>query len=349
MRINGPATSRGWQSSQKIAVLPANNFLVIDPRTFKADIDRRPFKIGHHLAGHPLLELPRLVRLAETLAPARGVSSVLYFRADHAINQVDQTSATDSGRLPQGRPQRTFVDRNLERPALSAEETVAQIESCNAWMQLRDVGVDPEYGELLNAIMSEFAGYAGARTPGITDVRADIFVSSPGATTPFHLDEEHNFLLQVRGTKRLSIANGSDPSVLNEAQLADFYRGNGELAPYAPHLEERSAHVELAPGEGVHIPPCYPHWVKNGDAVSISFGILWQSDVTAARRQLYRTNDWLRRLGMRPRSPGTAPKLDALKVAPFRVKRVATRALKAQWSKIVGRSGEAKRSGDAVR
>jgi Cupin-like domain len=259
------------------------------------------------------------------------VSSVLYFRADHAINQVDETATAGSGG-----PQRTFVNRNLERPALSAEETVARIESCNAWMQLRDVGVDPEYRELLHTIMAELAAHAGATTPGITDVRADIFVSSPGATTPFHLDEEHNFLLQVRGSKRLSIADGSDRQVLSEAQLADFYRGNGELAAYAPQLEERSVHVELGPGEGVHIPPCHPHWVKNGDAVSISFGILWQSDVTAAKRQLYRTNDWLRGIGLRPRSPGAIPQIDALKVAPFRLKRLATRALKEQWSRIVG-------------
>jgi hypothetical protein len=331
MRITGPAASRGWQSSHNTGDVPANNLLIIDPKTFEDGINRKPFKIGHRLVGHPLLALPRLVRLAETLAPARGASSVLYFRADHAINQVDAKSGTASGRT-----QRTFVNRNLERPALSAEETVAQIESCNAWMQLRDIGVDAEYAELLNMIMSELAVYAGGSTPGISDVRADIFVSSPGATTPFHLDEEHNFLLQVRGTKRLSIADGSDPRVLSEAQLVEFYRGEGELAPYAPHLEELSAHVELTPGEGVHIPPCHPHWVKNGEAVSISFGILWQSDVTAAKRQLYRTNGWLRRLGLQPRSPGAMPSLDALKVAPFRLKRRATRSLKQQWSKIVG-------------
>lgn len=328
--------------------VPGNNLLLIDPTLFQANIDRKPFKIGHRLASHPLLELPRLVRLAEKLSPTRGVGSILYFRADHAINQVDeraqpkkgeergQEKGQEKGRVNGQAPQRTFVERNLERPPLSAEETIAQIESCNAWMQLRDVGVDAEYGALLNALMEELAEQAGRLTPGITNTRADIFVSSPGATTPFHLDEEHNFLLQVRGTKRLSIANGSDRSVLSEAQLADFYRGNGELAPYAPELEERSDHVELRPGEGVHIPPCYPHWVKNGEAVSISLGILWQSDETAAKRQLYRANDWLRRMGLRPRAAGAVPALDALKVAPFRLKRVATRALRAQWRRIAG-------------
>lgn len=336
MRFNGPAVSRDWQSSHKTPGVPGNNLLVIDRQRFRANLDRKPFKIGHRLTSHPLLELPQLVRLAAKLSPTRGVGSILYFRADHAINQVDPSAGPQNGHAKGQAPQRTFVERNLERPPLSAEETIAQIESCNAWMQLRDVGVDAEYGALLDAIMAELAEAAGASTPGISNVRADIFVSSPGATTPFHLDEEHNFLLQARGSKRLSIADGSDRSVVSEAQLADFYRGNGELAPYAPRLEERSDHVELHPGEGVHIPPCYPHWVKNGDAVSISLGVLWQSDATAARRQLYRANDWLRRLGLRPRAPGSAPALDALKVAPFRLKRLATRSLKAQWHRLAG-------------
>jgi hypothetical protein len=336
MRINDLADSdsRDPHISQRVPHVPENNLLLIDPRSFRDNLDRRPFKIGHRLEDHPLLQLPRLVRLAERLSPTRGVGSILYFKADHAVNQVDGGGYGSKTSPPGGKPQRTFVARNLERPALSAEETIAQIESCNAWMQLRDVGADPEYASLLRALLDELGGYTRGLTPGVRGARADIFVSSPGATTPFHLDEEHNFLLQVRGSKVLSIADGSDRSVLSEPQLVEFFRGDGELAPYAPHLEERSTHVALAPGEGVHIPPCFPHWVKNGGAVSVSLGILWHSDVTAARRQLYRVNAWLRRLGLRPRSPGETPALDALKLAPFRLRRAAARTLGAGWHRL---------------
>ena len=147
------------------------------------------------------------------------------------------------------------------------------------------------------------------------------WVSSPGATTPFHLDEEHNFLLQIRGSKKLSIANGFDPAVLDRSCLSLYFRGNGELVPFSEHLGQHSVHVDLLPGEGVHIPPCFPHWVQNGDAVSISLGILWYSDVTARRRYLYRVNGWMEQAGLKPAAPGDRPMSDAIKALPQTIKR----------------------------
>lgn len=289
---------------------PANGspapLLCLDEDLFAAYFDRRPFKITHNLVKHPLLQLPRLVELARVLA-----APILYFHADHAINQVDAASPA----------RRTFVDRGLARPELSAVEAIARIESARAWMQLRDVGSDPEYAALLREIIEEFRASSERIAPGIHGCRADIFVSSPGAITPFHLDEEHNFLLQVRGSKKLSIANGFDPAVLKKEHLRSYFQGNGELAPYADHLEQNSVHVDLGPGEGVHIPPCHPHWVQNGPEVSISLGILWLSDVTASRRALYRMNDWLERAGLKPSLPGEKPLGDAVKVVPHRLKR----------------------------
>jgi hypothetical protein len=288
------------------------SILSLDQDLFDAHFDRYPFKLQHRLCNHPLLGLPRLVQFARE----RG-SGALYFRGDHQINQVDET----------GGEKRTFIDRELARPTLSAAETVAQIESCNAWLQLRDVAADPEYARLLAEIIEEFRPYAERVAAGLSAPRADIFVSSPGATTPFHLDEEHNFLLQIRGSKRLSIANGFDPEAVAPGTLRDFFHGNGELARYSEHLEQHSVHVNLAPGEGVHIPPCHPHWVQNGSELSISLGILWFSDVTARRRHLYRVNGWLERAGLRPAEPGAQPGLDALKALPVTLKRRWRRAL----------------------
>ena len=294
------------------------HLLDVDQDMFDAHFDRYPFKLQHHLSGHPLLQLPRLVELAQQ----RG-GDALYFRGDHQINQVDGTADT-------GGAKRTFMDRKLERPKLSASETLAQIESCNAWLQLRDVGANAEYAALLDEIIREFRPYAERVAPGLSVPRADIFVSSPGSTTPFHLDEEHNFLLQIRGSKRLSIADGFDSAAVAPGTLRDFFHGNGELARYSAHLEEHSVHVDLGPGEGVHIPPCHPHWVQNGAAVSISLGILWFSDVTARRRHLYRVNGWLERAGLKPPEPGALPALDAALALPVTLKRRLRRALGAR-------------------
>jgi Cupin-like domain len=282
------------------------NLLLLDDDLFTAHFDRYPFKIAHNLVGHPLLQLPRLIQLASSLS-----QPILYFRGDHSINQVDTGSDA----------KRTFVDRNLARPELTPVETLAQIESCRAWMQLRDVGADPEYAALLEQIIEEFRTPSERVASGLSAPRADIFVSSPGSTTPFHLDEEHNFLLQIRGSKKLSIADGFNSEVLSSERLRAYFRGSGELTPYSGHLEQHSVHVDLRPGEGVHIPPCHPHWVQNGDEVSISLGILWFSDVTARRRHLYRVNGWLERAGLHPSVPGDSPVSDSIKSLPLMVKR----------------------------
>jgi hypothetical protein len=283
--------------------------LTLDRAMFKAHFDRRPFKIKHNLIGHPLLQIPRLIQLAQALG-----GPILYFKGDQSINQVDPTAGPSA-------PKRTFIERSLARPALSATETLAQIESCRAWMQLRDVGVDPEYSALLDKIVEELRPASEVVARGLSAPRADIFVSSPGAITPFHLDEEHNFLLQIRGSKTLSIADGFNPEVLAPESLRGYFSGDGELAPYSQHLEQNSTHVNLSPGEGVHIPPCFPHWVRNGDEVSISLGILWYSDVTARRRYLYRINARLERVGFRPSAPGANHVTDAIKALPLIAKR----------------------------
>ena len=282
------------------------NLLTLDEALFREHFDRHPFKIRHRLVEHPLLQLPRLIELARSLG-----HPILYFRGDHAINQVDAGSGE----------RRTFVDRNLARPDLSPVEVLAQIESCRAWMQLRDVGADPDYAALLNEIIEEFRGPSELVAAGLSAPRADIFVSSPGSTTPFHLDEEHNFLLQIRGSKKFSIADGFNPAVLEPERLRAYFQGSGELAPYSEHLEQHSVHVDLGPGEGVHIPPCHPHWVQNGNEVSVSLGILWFSDVTARRRHLYRVNNWLERVGLHPAPPGNSSLGDSIKALPLLMKR----------------------------
>ena len=209
----------------------AKGLLQLDPTTFAADFNRRPFVIRHGLTVHELFALPRLARLAADLSRAGASGSVLYFRADHAIDQA-YPRAGDA--TPAGAAKRTFVSRNLERPELSPEDVVEQIESCNAWMQIRNIGADPEYAALLESLLAEIRPLAEPLASGTCDARADVFVSSPGATTPFHLDEEHNVLLQIRGSKRISIADGSNRAVLGEDDLDAFYRARASWPPGRP-------------------------------------------------------------------------------------------------------------------
>jgi hypothetical protein len=87
--------------------------------------------------------MPRLADLA------RSVSlPILYFNANQRINQVEVAAGPDAAK-------RTFFDRKFDRPVQSAVDTIAQIESCSAWVQSRDVGADPEYAALLKTLATE--------------------------------------------------------------------------------------------------------------------------------------------------------------------------------------------------
>src|SRR5262245_33573324 len=98
----------------------------------RASFGRVPFALSHRLAGHPLLELPRLAKLAQELPQAQ----VEY-------NPGDVPVSLDPKRTP--------------RNGLSPEETVRRIEECKSWLVLKNPGIFPEYAELLEDCLEEIA------------------------------------------------------------------------------------------------------------------------------------------------------------------------------------------------
>ena len=51
-----------------------------------------------------------------------------------------------------------------------------------------------------------------------------LFITAPAANTPMHFDPEHSFLLQVRGTKHVSVAAFEDDAV-RQRELDRYYDG----------------------------------------------------------------------------------------------------------------------------
>ena len=265
----------------------------VDRRVATAYFDRKPFHVGHALCRHPLFALPRLMELARSLPEA----FVEY----------------NGGALPVGaRPEET------PRTGLSPEETVRRIAECGSWMVLKRVEQDGEYGELLDRCLDELAERAGPALPRMQRREGFIFLSSPGAVTPFHLDPEHNFLLQVRGSKTVSMWDRDDRFVLPDAELEKFYAAFVHRnLPWQDIFQTTAWTVPLQPGQGLHFPVAVPHWVKNGPEVSISFSITFRSDDSERRALVYRANARLRKLGLSPRPPGESIILDRTKRAAF--------------------------------
>jgi hypothetical protein len=265
----------------------------IDREVFAAYFDQKPFHVRHGLSGHPLFALERLMELARRLP--------------------DEFVEYNAGALPVGvRPEET------PRTGLSPAETVRRIAECGSWMVLKRVEQDPGYAALLDRCLDEVAAQAGAAVPPMKERQGFIFLSSPNAVTPFHLDPEHNFLLQIRGSKSVSVWDRADRLVLPETELEKFYDAfEHRNLRWRDVFQTTAWVVPLKPGQGLHFPVAVPHWVQNGPEVSISFSITFRSDASERRALVYRANAKLRRLGFSPRPPGRSILLDSTKSAAF--------------------------------
>src|SRR6185436_1097901 len=207
-------------------------------------LNRRPFAIHHALADHPAFRLDRLVELARRLPPER----VEYNAGDLPISQDP---------------------RLTPHTGLSVEETIRRITDCRSWMVLKRVESDPAYKAVLDLCLDEIARLV----PGMRTRRAFVFISSPGSVTPYHIDHEYNFLLQIRGTKAMTIF---DPRILDEKEIERFYRGEHRNLVFDANKSELGHTFELTPGHGVHVPVNAPHFVKNGSSPSVSFSITFR-------------------------------------------------------------------------
>ncbi|MEL6716573.1 MAG: transcriptional regulator [Planctomycetota bacterium] len=275
-----------------------------DGDRFARSFGREAFPVEHELEGHPLLSQGRLAQLARTLP-----------------DDCMEWNAGDVGLVH---------DPASERPnGLCAAETVERIDACGSWIVLKRIERDPEYAGLLARCLSDLdAGLAplGERR---FRTRGFIFLSSPGAVTPLHLDPELNFLLQVRGSKAITVYDRGDRGVVREADLERFAAGGHRNVAFDLESQEAPVAWRLAPGDGVHVPLHAPHVVQNGDDVSISLSVTFQTQTSDAERAVLLVNHRLRQLGLSPRAYGGAGWSERVKHALVRSVRGARGLLRA--------------------
>ena len=110
--------------------------------------------------------------------------------------------------VPQGGPPRGA----LERPG----DVIRDLHNANAWLTLLNVEDDPGMAELMNTHArparvgdDRQAGQGGKMRNRV----AFVFVSSPNSVTPVHFDIEHSLLMQVSGSKTVSIGRWESDAV----------------------------------------------------------------------------------------------------------------------------------------
>jgi hypothetical protein len=261
-----------------------------------------PGTIAHGLADHPLFETEALVALAQRMR----ATDVEYNKADLPIG-VDSMAVEANG--------------------LSLADTIRSIERNGSWMVLKFVEQDPLYRALLHDTLAELKATVGPVTGEMLKMEGFIFVSSPNAMTPFHFDPEHNILLQIRGSKTMTVFPPDDEEVVASTSHEAFHMGGHRNLPWRDEVAPKGRAFTLDPGNAIYVPVMSPHFVRNGPGPSVSFSVTWRSGWSFAEAQARGMNSLLRKAGLEPAAPQRFPVQNHAKAIAYRAIKKVTRTL----------------------
>jgi hypothetical protein len=282
-------------------------------------------RLHHNFHEHPLLQLAELERLAHDLTPLRQCRFVR-----PGITQAS-----------------SFVHADTHPDGRGIDEVFRRIEEAGSWVALYNVEAIPRYAVLLAEILDTVRPLV-EREQGKTFMETGfIFVSAPPSVTPFHIDRENNFWLQLHGRKTMSVWPNTDRVAVPAEAIEDYIVAHSaKKVQFREELRARSHEFDVGPGDGVYFPSTSPHatrsergWVQPGDGVSISFGVNFYTDATRRTARVHQVNRLMRKnFGLLPTSPGESRTADALKAPLGRLIGVSRQLGRSVVAPLRGRS-----------
>jgi len=248
-----------------------------------------PFRFDHRLNDDPLMQLEAIAQLADRMDPT------MIEVADAKSEKVVEERITQ--RLP--------ADRQ------SPGDVIRTAEQDRRWLSMRHIETDPLYGQLVRRVFEEFRTAAGTSAQQLYQPEGYIFIGASNATTPAHVDHEHNLFFHIRGTKAFTTGrfpDGDQEHRTFEGMYTDEY-GATNFAP-----ANQTVH-DLEAGDGLYVPPTALHLVENSGSLAISFSLVFHDRTLDQSAKVYLFNAHLRRLRLAPLPPGRSRGLDNAKAA----------------------------------
>ncbi len=267
--------------------------------------NRAPFLISHRLADHPDFSLERLLGLCRLL-PSRRI----LFRVADIPGDAELDTSYDRYKL-----------------GLTLSDVIDHFEDRHAYICINNPELDPDYRPIIEGLLAEIAAQVDPLDPVMTWYSTYVFISARDATTPYHMDREMNFLLQIRGAKTVHLWDPADSEVMTDAQKDLLLAYVGGRPPYKPSIESKASVFELRPGLGVHHPFIAPHRVHTGSELSISLAITFRTRRSDTWTDAHAFNARMRRLGLRPGPVGRAAWADHAKATATQAWRYTRRML----------------------
>ena len=254
---------------------------------------RRAGLLSHGLCGHELLTPEALVGLSQRIRPV-----------DAEYNRGDLPIGLDPEAIPAN--------------GLGIVETIRSIEHCGSWMVLKFIEQDPDYRALLHEALDPLRATVEAVTGEMLNLQGFVFISSPGAVTPFHFDPEHNILLQIRGRKTMTVFPAHDERFAPSECHETFHQGGHRNLPWRDEFASCGEAHDLTPGDSIYVPVKAPHWVRNGPEPSVSLSITWRSEWSYNESYARGFNRLARRAGLKLGAPRPFPHRNMVKSLAYR-------------------------------
>lgn len=270
--------------------------LGFDAATMRALYNRKPFPIRHRLDSHPAFTLDELFKLCRRRPPQD-----ILFRA---------------GKIPGDTPLETSYDEY--RKDLTLNDVLDHFEERQAYICINNPERDPAYRPIIEGLIGEIAAQTNGMDPWITWYSTYVFISTRDAVTPYHMDREMNFLLQLRGTKQVFLWDQDDQEIMSPEEKDLLLSRIGNRPRYHPSFEEKAMAYTLQPGIGVHHPFIAPHRVHTAGELSISLALTFRTRQSDMWTDAYRFNARLRQLGLHPGPIGRHAWLDRIKCSAAR-------------------------------
>ncbi len=273
--------------------------LEFDATSFREHFTRDPFEVRHRVHEHPLLTFDAVAELADAMP--------------------SQSTGRLTGQLPFAWGEADCIPRGVDpRPG----EVVRSISTEATRLMLWEIEQMPAYREIIDACLDQLEACVENRSGKLGSRMVRMFVSSPGSVTPAHFDVEENLILQIRGTKTLTIGRYDTPS---DERTAIERWWDTKCTQNLDTLPPELVSFQLRPGMGAYVPQLAPHWTLTGDEPSITLSMFFRTRASKQYEEVQAVNARLRRMGLSPKPPGESEWIDKAKAAVVRAASPLTR------------------------
>ena len=261
---------------------------------------RHVSRVEHDFSSHPALQFDSLRQLALRL----------HAKSPSLVKFIEPGAKLDS----------EFVLASKSYDGRTIDEVFDTLDTPGTWIAIYKAQTDPEFRAVVNEVIDSARHLLHGPDSRIVDVDAFVFISKAPSLTPFHIDRENNFLLQIHGSKHLSVWNPDDRKAVSEEAVEDWiYLRSLENVKFSEDKLSHAAYDEnLKAGEGIFMPSTSAHMTRTEtgsveDAVSVTIGFVFYTATTKKHANIYAFNAIIRRLGLTPTPPGKSFALDTCK------------------------------------